>query len=513
MSYYDNEISTRSLVTSFYENESFLFIKTDVHGHITSLSKASLSVLASRPSELIGKHIKEIFHIEQKSPYSLDYYIIGEKLYEGNIATYSRQGKKLFFSVTLDKNPNDLEDGFILCGYNTTRLYRENLTLKEQVSFLDEQSKTSIMQSLVAKKTSAAVVITDRFGLIEWVNDGFTNATGYTLQEIRGKKPGSFLQGPKTDPLTVDRISKNLRQEKKVDEIILNYKKSGEEFYFHLLINPIKNSFGETSHYIAIHLVIDANNSQKNLEEETPIIDHFVKENKENLLFRKTFENKSNTFFFKYCLKDHFVKLNRESTDGGDICMTNMINNSLVIILISSQGTDVEKTLLNSIILKEYNKYIDTYHLEPNLLLNKIDFALKNLQMDHKIITSTSIMTAYYNLKTKEFGFSSAGIPYIHYTKVGEVMPLEVITPPVSSKKSNKYFLQVFNDVEDEQFYFYTNDLMNKNVIDRVQEGNQEVFSHFLMNLVQMPFASQEKELTKIRKHANTDFSIIGLKF
>ena len=49
--------------------------------------------------------------------------------------------------------------------------------------------------SLVANETDNAIVITDKDGLIQYVNQGFTKLTEYSLEEVRGKKPGHFLQG------------------------------------------------------------------------------------------------------------------------------------------------------------------------------------------------------------------------------------------------------------------------------------------------------------------------------
>ena len=46
--------------------------------------------------------------------------------------------------------------------------------------------------ALVASRTDNAVIITDAEEHIEWVNDGFTRITGYTLGEVVGRKPGSF---------------------------------------------------------------------------------------------------------------------------------------------------------------------------------------------------------------------------------------------------------------------------------------------------------------------------------
>nr|WP_262501756.1 PAS domain-containing protein [Pseudomonas lundensis] len=48
---------------------------------------------------------------------------------------------------------------------------------------------------MVANETDNAIVITDKDGLIQYVNQGFTKLTEYSLEEVRGKKPGHFLQG------------------------------------------------------------------------------------------------------------------------------------------------------------------------------------------------------------------------------------------------------------------------------------------------------------------------------
>ncbi|MEI8616955.1 PAS domain-containing protein [Pseudoalteromonas sp. B193] len=42
------------------------------------------------------------------------------------------------------------------------------------------------------------MIITDKFGVIEWVNNSFEVLTGYTCDEVIGTSPGHLLQGPKT---------------------------------------------------------------------------------------------------------------------------------------------------------------------------------------------------------------------------------------------------------------------------------------------------------------------------
>ena len=45
--------------------------------------------------------------------------------------------------------------------------------------------------ALVAARTDNAVIVTDAEGRVEWVNDGFVRSTGYSLEEMSGRKPGA----------------------------------------------------------------------------------------------------------------------------------------------------------------------------------------------------------------------------------------------------------------------------------------------------------------------------------
>jgi len=110
--------------------------------------------------------------------------------------------------------------------------------------------------SMVASKTDNAVIITDRNGGIEWVNPGFTKISGYTLDEVKGRKPGHILQGPDTDPATVQRIREQLGSRQSFREEILNYNKNGTPYWLSLSITPVLDLFGEVEKFIAIELDI-----------------------------------------------------------------------------------------------------------------------------------------------------------------------------------------------------------------------------------------------------------------
>jgi PAS domain S-box-containing protein len=106
--------------------------------------------------------------------------------------------------------------------------------------------------ALVAEKTENGVVITDREGNIEWVNRSFEQITGYNINEVYGKKPGEFLQGPETDPATIERFGQALSQGRPYKCELVNYTKSGRKIFLSIECQPIKNERGDIERFIAI---------------------------------------------------------------------------------------------------------------------------------------------------------------------------------------------------------------------------------------------------------------------
>lgn len=101
--------------------------------------------------------------------------------------------------------------------------------------------KTRILDALESRRGApepVGLVVTSADGRVEWVNGAFTQMCGYSLEELRGRKPGSLLQGAETDRDAVQRIRDSVRAGRPCSETLVNYHKSGARYRVNLAISP-----------------------------------------------------------------------------------------------------------------------------------------------------------------------------------------------------------------------------------------------------------------------------------
>ncbi|WOO42142.1 PAS domain-containing hybrid sensor histidine kinase/response regulator [Rubellicoccus peritrichatus] len=106
--------------------------------------------------------------------------------------------------------------------------------------------------SLVASKTTTGVIITDSKGNLVWVNNAFEEITEYKLDEVIGKRPGDFLQGPESDPKVIELMRARVREAKPFKVEIINYSKSGRRYWVDIEATPVFDDSGALEQFIAI---------------------------------------------------------------------------------------------------------------------------------------------------------------------------------------------------------------------------------------------------------------------
>ena len=102
-------------------------------------------------------------------------------------------------------------------------------------------------------KDKVAIIVTDAHQCILWVNEVFTSMTGYSFQEVYGKRP-SILQGKNTEKSALERIRSYLKKEISFHDRITNYRKNGQEYTCALTIHPIFNVDKVLTNFIAFEV-------------------------------------------------------------------------------------------------------------------------------------------------------------------------------------------------------------------------------------------------------------------
>ncbi|MEO5641948.1 MAG: PAS domain S-box protein [Bacteroidia bacterium] len=131
------------------------------------------------------------------------------------------------------------------------KVVEENRSLTEIKTALEDRLTHEHILSLVASRVNTAVIISNPDDVIEWVNEGFTELTGYTAEEAVGKKP-EFLRGPFTDPSSAERIDEKKKKLIAFHDTILNYRKDGTPIWMQMHVTPILDENGKPERFIAI---------------------------------------------------------------------------------------------------------------------------------------------------------------------------------------------------------------------------------------------------------------------
>ena len=104
--------------------------------------------------------------------------------------------------------------------------------------------------SSAIEQTADAIVITNRDGVIEYVNPAHQAVTGYAPEEAVGKTPDIFKSG-RHDRSFYDRLWRTVLDGEVFRERFVNRRKDGTVFYEDKTITPLKNDRGQVTHFVS----------------------------------------------------------------------------------------------------------------------------------------------------------------------------------------------------------------------------------------------------------------------
>ena len=136
-------------------------------------------------------------------------------------------------------------------------LYEEGRPIRVIGAIQDIDERTRAQEevkklSIVASKTINGIVITNKENEIEWVNQSFTELTGFTFEEAVGRPPYEFLHGPNTDTATEKVLFEKIQRGESFTVELLIYLKSGDTKWIKLSLTPVLDDHGRVERFIGL---------------------------------------------------------------------------------------------------------------------------------------------------------------------------------------------------------------------------------------------------------------------
>ena len=107
------------------------------------------------------------------------------------------------------------------------------------------------LQSKALEAAANEIVITDREGIILWVNPAFTRLSGYTAEEAIGNTP-RLLRSGKQSPTYYRSLWETIQAGHVWHDEIVNKRKDGTLYTEEMTITPVPDQSGEIVNFIAI---------------------------------------------------------------------------------------------------------------------------------------------------------------------------------------------------------------------------------------------------------------------
>lgn len=226
------------------------FFVLDSNFNIIYWNHKAETILCRRREEVLYKNLWESYPEAINTPFYTHYYKAFRQQSSLQFECFF-EPLNIWFEVNVYPSPDSL--------YIFFRNVNERKKVEEQMKRL----------SLIAQRTDNLVIVTDDKGAITWINEAFIKTTGYSFDEVCGLYPGNFLRGPETDIDTALYIDSCIKLGEGYQAEILNYTKSGEQYWVDIHCQVVKDEDGKVQQFFAIlNNITERKELQVRLQEE-----------------------------------------------------------------------------------------------------------------------------------------------------------------------------------------------------------------------------------------------------
>ena len=239
----------RQHLQNLFEYVPDAYLVTDMVGIIRQANCATAKLLNTKLHFLLGKPLVVFVAANQHRAFrcKLNQLHQADQVQEWEVPLLPRNGKPIDVALTVSiiRNQQDLPIALGWLVRDVSKRKQAQMALRRIYSAIEANQPIVI--------TSAKLDELDPE--ITFVNQAFTEMTGYTKDELLGKTP-RILQGARTERSVLERLRQNLLQGQPFHGKVTNYTKDGLEYHVEIWCTPIQNESGEVTQFASIQQVI-----------------------------------------------------------------------------------------------------------------------------------------------------------------------------------------------------------------------------------------------------------------
>ncbi|MCK4661510.1 MAG: PAS domain S-box protein [Bacteroidales bacterium] len=270
--------------------------------------------------------------------------------------------------------------------------------IKQQADILEVANKELEKLSIVASKTDNAVSIMDPVGNYKWINDGFTQIYGYTIEQLI-KDKGRIKIGTNANLRINDLVDVLFGNKKSIIYESLNSTLSGEKIWIQTTLTPVLNEQRNIEKLVAIDTDISKlKNAEEQIEAQKDEIqaqrDLAVNQRDElsfqkqeiidSIIYAKRIQNAilPSKVIIDKMLSEYFILYEPRDIVSGDFYWITNVNGKTIVAATDCTGHGVPGAFMSLIGITFLNEIVNNIkNIKPNVILNKLrEYIISSLQ-------------------------------------------------------------------------------------------------------------------------------------
>jgi len=239
--------SSKKRLAAIIENTIDSIITINPKGDIQSANRATESLFGYSQDEMLGKNINMLM----PEPY--------HTLHDSYLDNYIKTGIAQIIGIGREVSGKRKDGSIFPIDLSVSEVMLENQTvftgIIRDITERKNHEETLVKFKKAVNKAGHAIYITDKEGIIEYVNPAFEKITGYAAQEALGQTP-RILNSRDMPSLHHKQLWDTILKGETWDSEIINRRKNGQQYHAHQTIAPFTGDQGNIKGFVAIQMDI-----------------------------------------------------------------------------------------------------------------------------------------------------------------------------------------------------------------------------------------------------------------